>query len=58
MARDTEAIKERTRQRHERIRARFKQLYDVKRVRVDDVIEMLCDEYGYAEITIKRIVGI
>lgn len=44
-----------TEEKHKAIRARFKELYDTKRLRIDDVTEQLSKEYFLAVITIERI---
>lgn len=51
-------VKERqdnTNKRHEAIRARFKELYNGKRLRIDDVVDKLCEEFFLAKITVERI---
>lgn len=42
-------------EKHKAICARFKELYNGKRRRIDDVVEMLCKEYFLSKITIERI---
>ena len=44
-----------TEAKHEAICARFKELYNTKRLRIDDVTEQLSKEYFLAIITIERI---
>ena len=51
-----EARKANTLKRHKLIYERFNFLYQENRRRLDDVWQILCDEFGYAETTIKRIV--
>lgn len=41
--------------RHEAIRARCKELYTQKRIRYDDVVNKLCEEFFLAKITVERI---
>lgn len=41
--------------KHERIKQRFKELYDGKRIRIDDAVETLCKEFFLARITVERI---
>lgn len=41
--------------KHEAIRVRFKELYDGKRLRIDDVVTALCKEFFLARITIEKI---
>lgn len=41
--------------KHEAIRTRFKELYNGKRLRIDDVVEELCKEFFIAKITVERI---
>ena len=43
------------RERNEAMSARFNQLYNEKRVRMDDVIEQLTREFFLSSITILRI---
>jgi hypothetical protein len=43
--------------RHQRVRERFQELYNIKRIRYDDVIERLCAEFFYQESTVKRILS-
>jgi len=37
------------------IRRRFKKLYEVDRMRIDDVIGQLCSEYFVAEVTVWKV---
>jgi len=40
---------------YRKVQARYKRLYDQERIRHDDVIERLMDEYDKSDITIYRI---
>lgn len=46
--------RENTRKRHEKVRERCNELYNQQRIRWDDVIETLSDEFGIAPSTIER----
>lgn len=37
------------------IRRRFKKLYEVDRMRIDDVIGQLCTEFFVAEVTVWKV---
>jgi len=47
--------KRNTEHRHERIRARFNHLYNIERKRYDDVLSIVCEEFGLAQRTIESI---
>lgn len=44
-----------TKRKHIAIRQRFDELYKQKRIRIDDVVEILVDEFFLSKITIERI---
>jgi hypothetical protein len=46
--------RESTKKKYERIKQRFKELYEVERKRSDDVIDRLCNEFFVSSITIYR----
>jgi hypothetical protein len=48
--------KERTAQRNKNLKEDFDKLYNVKRIRTDDVIETLASRYHIAPATIQRII--
>lgn len=55
MPRDTELIKQRTRKRHEKISKRFEALYNKQRLRFDDVVNQLADEFTLSPAYVERI---
>jgi hypothetical protein len=44
-------------EKHKSVYERFYQLYEVDRIRIDDVFKMVAFEYFYSERTIANIVG-
>lgn len=53
--RNKDAQKLRTIARHRKIQARFTELYDQERLRYDDTIKQLADEFCLSTITIYEI---
>jgi hypothetical protein len=53
--RQSDIIRKRnTQKRYEKVRERCNELYNEKRIRWDDVIETLSDEFGISPATIER----
>lgn len=53
--RPSDVIRKRnTQRRHEKVRERCNELYNEKRIRWDDVIETLSEEFGISPATIER----
>ena len=52
MARDIQRIND----RNAKMYKRYKEMYDVKRIRHDDVLSKLADEFYLDEATINRII--
>lgn len=46
-----------TQKRNQKIRQRFTRLYEKDRLRMDDVVLRLCDEFCLSPITIERILN-
>lgn len=53
--RNKDAQKLRTIERHRKIQARFKELYDQQRLRYDDTVDKLADEFCMSKITIYAV---
>lgn len=47
--------REQTIAKHRRLKERFKQLHDVERIRIDDVVQQLADEFFFSPATVERI---
>jgi len=53
--RNKDAQKLRTIDRHRKIQSRFKELYDQQRLRYDDTVDKLADEFCMSKITIYAV---
>lgn len=51
------AREDNTKKRNDRIIARSKELHDVKRLRWDDVLQKLHEEFFLSKLTISRIIA-
>lgn len=49
--------KKNTAERNNKIKARFSELYEKKRMRLDDVISQLAEEFCLSPLTIERIIS-
>jgi hypothetical protein len=52
------AVRNATNAKYKAIKDRYTQLYEVERIRLDDVIKTLCDEFYCNYRTIERATGI
>ena len=50
--------KSNTERKHAAIRKRFTELHDTNRMRLDDSVNKLCDEFFMSPLSIERIIGI
>lgn len=50
------AQKKRTARRNKKLKEQFEHLYNKKRLRLDDAIQKLCEDFFLAESTVQRII--